>query len=942
VLDRRELRWVIHSVALGRAVAYAMNGQSGRKSASTAHPGGLRFLITSFVVGAVTLLLFGGWAGTPLANLGAQGALSASSEHVPAAVVQPVRGGGTTVPSPAGNLPQTIPVGHAPELPVIDPTNGWVYVPNLDSNNVSILAGTSVVGAVALNASPVSAVVDSANGWVYVATVPTNSSAASYVDIVNGSSVAASVELGTGVNISGSVYSPANGCVYEVSFTTDTAFVVNGTAVVANPNVGSGAGTPVFDPMNGYVYVPNMGSSTVTYLNGTASNSSGPNGSVTVDSDPVDVVIDSANGFAYVIDQWTGWNTGSVSILNGSNLVKNVFLAVDSFGYEPTQGFWDPVHGVVYVLTQGDFRGYYSAVEVVQGLALAATDLAYPYGSEPLQATFDPAYGYLLVTNPTGGPNLTLVSNSSIVGNLSEPSGIQDGAFDSANGLLYLPLGEGNGSTNLTVLNGSSPLPMISSFTATPSPDRLGSMVVFDANTSGGLESFSYSYTGLPPGCLSANTSVLSCVPRTPGFFQVGVQVDAPSGLGSSRTLTLQVLPAQVNSFIAAPSSVEIGSPSTGSTNFTLNFSGGIGPFTYVYYGLPPGCASANVSPLPCVPDAASVSGGSPTRYSVFVNVTDAAGNYFNSNNSNANLNVFSPFSAAANVSDPTVDVGESDQFTASPIGGSGSATYAWLFGDGTSSPLPVAAHTYRTTGNYTAQLWANDSLGGAVHRTFPIRVDPALSVGLTVSNASPTIGESVQFNASASGGGGLYSYSYLGFPPGCVSVDSPTVGCLPTQAGTYNVSVNVTDTNSGSARASIAFTVVFGFTVIAPSSAVVGQPVTLVVQVATAAGTLHYGYTGLPPGCQSADSAQLTCTPTAAGQYSVGITVTSSLYGAAHKNVALSIVGNQGMTSGSDVLIEGIALGMVAVAGVALVVFLLLRRSGSRPPAPEPPKTPG
>jgi DNA-binding beta-propeller fold protein YncE len=942
VLARCGLRWVIHSAALGRVVAYSMNGQSGRWFASRAHPGGLRFPTSTFVIGVATLLLFGGWAAAPLTEFVAQAALPHDSVHFHATAIQTERAGAAIMPHTAANPLLTIPVGHAPELPVVDPTNGWVYVPNLDSNNVSILSGTSVVGAVALNASPVSAVVDSANGWVYVATVPTNSSAPSYVDVVNGFSVTASVELGTGVNVSGSVYSPANGCVYEVSFTTDTAYVVNGTAVVANLTVGSGPGTPVFDPLNGYVYVPNMGSSSVTYLNGSASNSSGPNGSVTVDSDPVDVVIDSANGFAYVIDQWTGWNTGSVSILNGSNLVKNVFLAVDSFGYEPTQGFWDPVHGVVYVLTQGDFRGYYSAVEVVQGLALAATDLAYPYGSEPLQATFDPAYGYLLVTNPTGGPNLTLVSNSSIVGNLSEPSGIQDGAFDSANGLLYLPLGEGNGSTNVTVLNGSSPLPVISSFTATPSPDRLGSTVVFDANASGGSGSFSYSYSGLPPGCLTANTSVLSCVPRTPGYFQVGVQVDAPSGLGSSRTLTLQVLPAQVNSFIAAPSSVEIGSQSTSSTNFTLNFSGGIGPFTYVYYGLPPGCVSANVSPLPCVPNAASVSGGSPTRYSVFVNVTDAAGNYFNSNNSNAILNVYSPFSATANVSDPTVDVGESDQFTASPIGGSGSATYAWLFGDGTSSLLPVAAHTYRTTGNYTAQLWANDSLGGAFHQTFPIRVDPALSVVLTVSNASPTIGESVQFNATASGGGGSYSYTYLGFPPGCVSIDSPTVGCLPTQAGTYNVSVNATDTNAGSARASITFTVVFGFTVVAPSSSVVGQPVTLVVQVANVAGTLQYGYTGLPPGCQSADSAQLTCTPTSAGLYSVGVTVTSSLYGAAHKNVALKIVANHGMSSGSEVLIEGIALGMVAVAGVALVVFLLLRRSGRRPPAPEPPKTPG
>jgi hypothetical protein len=210
------------------------------------------------------------------------------------------------------------------------------------------------------------------------------------------------------------------------------------------------------------------------------------------------------------------------------------------------------------------------------------------------------------------------------------------------------------------------------------------------------------------------------------------------------------------------------------------------------------------------------------------------------------------------------------------------------------------------------------------------------------VSNASLTLGQSVQFNASPAGGGGSYSYSYLGLPPGCVSVNSSSIGCLPTQAGTYNVSVNATDSNAGVARASVGITVVFGFTVLSPSSAVAGQPVTLLVQVATVAGTLRYGYGGLPPGCQSADSAELTCTPTTPGQYSVGITVTSSVYGIAHKNVALRIVSDRGTStpsssSGSGALVEGVAIGTIAVGAIALVAFLILRPRGRRPPAPPP-----
>lgn len=68
-----------------------------------------------------------------------------------------------------------------------------------------------------------------------------------------------------------------------------------------------------------------------------------------------------------------------------------------------------------------------------------------------------------------------------------------------------------------------------------------------------------------------------------------------------------------ITSFSADPSSVDVGSP----TVLTVAPTGGVGPYTYAYTGLPAGCASASTPELNCTPTAA---GG----YPVIVTVTDS------------------------------------------------------------------------------------------------------------------------------------------------------------------------------------------------------------------------------------------------------------------------------------------------------------------------------
>jgi hypothetical protein len=65
-------------------------------------------------------------------------------------------------------LPATIPVGGDPESPSYDSGNGCIYEANFDSDNVSILNGTSQTATVPVGNGPLSTTYDDSNGYVYV------------------------------------------------------------------------------------------------------------------------------------------------------------------------------------------------------------------------------------------------------------------------------------------------------------------------------------------------------------------------------------------------------------------------------------------------------------------------------------------------------------------------------------------------------------------------------------------------------------------------------------------------------------------------------------------------------------------------------------------------------------------------------------------------------
>src|SRR6266568_3599353 len=83
------------------------------------------------------------------------------------------------------------------------------------------------------------------------------------------------------------------------------------------------------------------------------------------------------------------------------------------------------------------------------------------------------------------------------------------------------------------------------------------------------------------------------------------------------------------------------------------------------------------------------------------------------------------------------------------------------------------------------------------------ISAGPTISA-FTVSASTITLGSSVTFATTATGGTAPLTYGYAGLPSGCSSVNASTLTCTPMATGSFSVTVTVTDSVGRSATATV------------------------------------------------------------------------------------------------------------------------------------------
>lgn len=103
-----------------------------------------------------------------------------------------------------------------------------------------------------------------------------------------------------------------------------------------------------------------------------------------------------------------------------------------------------------------------------------------------------------------------------------------------------------------------------------------------------------------------------------------------------------------------------------------------------------------------------------------------------------------------------------------------------------------TAEGSYSVYVNVTDYVTTNSSNSGAL----ALRVNPVPTlISFQVTRTNLTLGTTIWFNATGSGGTGAISFAYTGLPlgTGC-SGNSSSIQCTPDRAGTYNVTVAAVD----------------------------------------------------------------------------------------------------------------------------------------------------
>ena len=275
--------------------------------------------------------------------------------------------------------------------------------------------------------------------------------------------------------------------------------------------------------------------------------------------------------------------------------------------------------------------------------------------------------------------------------------------------------------------------------------------VYLGASSSGGVAPLSYSYSGLPPGCAAPAGSGGPCRPTVAGVYIVMVRITDALAVWMNASATLTVTkatttsPLMIQSFVALPSTLTLGQP----VRLVVNLTGGVAPYSFVYSGLPSGCATTDEADWVCVP-------GVTGNFDVVAHVSDAAGAIAEALatltvGTAAGLTVLGFVAAPA-----TLPVGQTVTVVAETTGGIPPVTLAvsGLPSNCVQSPPGIWNCVPTEAGTYHLALTAQDASGTTVSATTsfvvtgnvstPIHKNPVLGNVSTVSVADVLVAGAV------------------------------------------------------------------------------------------------------------------------------------------------------------------------------------------------------
>ncbi|MCI4360131.1 MAG: hypothetical protein L3J91_00345, partial [Thermoplasmata archaeon] len=364
----------------------------------------------------------------------------------------------------------------------------------------------------------------------------------------------------------------------------------------------------------------------------------------------------------------------------------------------------------------------------------------------------------------------------------------------------------------------------------------------------------------------------------------------------------------------------------------------GSGTFVYTWSGLPPGCLAAGRPSFSCTPNAAG-------SYSVSVQVNASDGT--NHSVVAGTITIVPTLALTAFAPSPAnFTLGQSTELMVRTYGGVAPLSYQYsgLPASCPSLDQPTLACTPTSAGRIAVAVRVVDASGLPVGGSSQFTINPLpMLVQFNASRAVTDVGVPVDWSIWATGGTPPLTYAYAGLPGGCLSQNSAQLQCTPTVAGLFTVNVTATDQDGIAVGTEEVLTVHPALQLGSISLPWPGVAVnsTAWISVAATGGTvpLSYVYHGLPSGCSSRDVANLTCTPSATGNFTVRITVADALGVSVNTSVVFSVTpevpSGPGPTPGGSSSSPFPTLGfLLVVAAVAVAIVAVVVWSRRRPPS--------
>ncbi len=339
--------------------------------------------------------------------------------------------------------------GSLPDGVAYDPANGYIYIANYGSGNISVLnpATESII-------QTLPATIGAQNGSTAMVYDPVLQQMISVNDI---STIDATLNYNSAGGYAAKVFNSVSGAQY-ITFDASNRllYVAGGNNVVSVYSLNGKlvASIPVSSAVNSVLYVSALNTVFATANNGSSpdivmidpvSNTVTANISLTIGLNPAGMAYDSLNGTLFVSME----SSNAVDIVNP---VTHKQITEREVGSNPTTLTYSNVTNQIYVSNSGD--------ENINIINASTYTVVVPYfvpGSDPSQAIYDPYTNSIYIAN-TGNDSMFVINESDInyhgghttFGMINVGSPQQSIAINPANGLIYITQPD---TENITIFN---------------------------------------------------------------------------------------------------------------------------------------------------------------------------------------------------------------------------------------------------------------------------------------------------------------------------------------------------------------------------------------------------------------------------------------------------------------------------------------------------------